>query len=88
MIVKTADRPNAGTDANVYFQFNGERGPTPKILLQDESGAFKRFESGRADKFIVQTVDVGKVSYFIRVTLPYYTISYYSLPYFTSNYRS
>ena len=61
MIMKTADRDNAGTDANVYFQFNGERGSTPKILLRDDTGAFKPFESGRADKFIVQTADVGKV---------------------------
>ena len=65
MIVKTADRANAGTDANVYFQFHGEKGATPKILLQDETGAFKRFERGRADKFIVQTVDAGKVIIYI-----------------------
>lgn len=61
MTIKTGDKPNAGTDANVYFALHGDKGETPQIGLQDESQAFKRFERGRADKFVVQTVDVGKV---------------------------
>ena len=61
MTIKTADVQNAGTDANVYFALHGDKGETPKIALQDESQTFKRFERGRADKFVVQTADVGKV---------------------------
>ena len=61
MTIKTGDKPNAGTDANVYFALHGNKGETPRIALQDESQTFKRFESGRADKFVVQTADVGKV---------------------------
>ena len=61
MTLKTADVQNAGTDANVYFALHGDKGETPKIALQDESQTFKRFERGRADKFVVQTADVGKV---------------------------
>ncbi|XP_022806964.1 lipoxygenase homology domain-containing protein 1-like isoform X2 [Stylophora pistillata] len=61
MTLKTADVQNAGTDANVYFALHGDKGETPKIALQDESQTFKRFERGRADKFVVQTADVGKL---------------------------
>ena len=61
MTIKTGDKPNAGTDANVYFSLHGDKGETPRIALQDESQTFRRFERGRADKFVVQTADVGKV---------------------------
>lgn len=61
MTIKTGDKPSAGTDANVYFALHGDKGETPRIALQDESQTFKRFERGRADKFVVQTADVGKV---------------------------
>ena len=66
MTIKTGDKPNAGTDANVYFALHGDKGETPRIALQDESQTFKRFERGRADKFVVQTADVGKVGLQIR----------------------
>ncbi len=61
MTIKTGDKPSAGTDANVYFALHGDKGETPRIALQDEGQTFKRFERGRADKFVVQTADVGKV---------------------------
>lgn len=61
MTIKTGDKLNAGTDANVYVALHGDKGKTPRIALQDESQNFKRFERGRADKFVVQTADVGKV---------------------------
>ncbi|XP_078368600.1 lipoxygenase homology domain-containing protein 1-like isoform X2 [Oculina patagonica] len=61
MTIKTGDKPSAGTDANVYFALHGDKGETPRIALQDESQTFKRFERGRADKFVVQTADVGKL---------------------------
>ena len=63
MTIKTGDQLNAGTDANVYFALHGDKGKTPKIALQDESQTFRRFERGRADKFVVQTADVGKVGH-------------------------
>ena len=65
MTIKTGDKPNAGTDANGYFALHGDKGETPRIALQDESQTFRRFERGRADKFVVQTVDVGKVGYLV-----------------------
>ena len=61
MTIKTGDKPNAETGANVYVALHGDKGKTPRIALQDESQNFKRFERGRADKFVVQTADVGKV---------------------------
>lgn len=51
----------AGTDANVYFQLIGSEGETEKIQLRQGGKAEKRFEKGRVDKFIVETVDVGTV---------------------------
>ena len=51
----------AGTDANVYFQLIGTEGETEKIQLRQGGKAEKRFEKGRLDKFIVETVDVGTV---------------------------
>lgn len=51
----------AGTDANVYFQLLGDEGETEKIQLRQGGKAEKRFEKGRVDKFIVETVDVGTV---------------------------
>ena len=68
MTIKTGDKPNAGTAANVYFSLHGNKGETPRITLQDESQTFRRFERGRADKFVVQTADVGKVRHWISVT--------------------
>lgn len=51
----------AGTDANVFFQLIGSEGETEKIQLRQGGKAEKRFEKGRLDKFIVETVDVGTV---------------------------
>ena len=53
----------AGTDANVFFQLIGDEGETEKIQLRQGGKAEKRFEKGRVDKFIVETVDVGKVKF-------------------------
>ena len=61
LAIKTGDIPLAGTDANVFFQLIGDEGETEKIQLRQGGKAEKRFERGRTDKFIVETVDVGKV---------------------------
>lgn len=61
LTIMTADEPNAGTDATVYFRLYGDKGETSDIVLEDERRTFKKFERGRADKFVVETADVGKV---------------------------
>lgn len=61
LAVKTGDMLTSGTDANVYFQLIGSEGETEKIQLRQGGKAEKRFEKGRVDKFIVETVDVGMV---------------------------
>ena len=61
LAVKTGEMALAGTDANVYFQLIGDEGETEKIQLRQGGKAEKRFEKGRIDKFIVETVDVGTV---------------------------
>lgn len=63
LAVKTGEMAMAGTDANVYFQLIGDEGETEKIQLRQGGKAEKRFEKGRVDKFIVETVDVGKVQF-------------------------
>ncbi|EDO49842.1 predicted protein, partial [Nematostella vectensis] len=60
LTILTADKPNAGTESKVYFRLYGDKGETSDIILADER--FKRFERGRADKFVVQTADVGKLN--------------------------
>ena len=62
MTIITADEPSSGTDSTVYFRLYGEKGETSDIVLEDERKTFKKFERGRADKFVVQTADVGKVN--------------------------
>lgn len=61
LAVKTGEMLTAGTDANVFFQLIGSEGETEKIQLRQGGKAEKRFEKGRLDKFIVETVDVGTV---------------------------
>ena len=61
LAVKTGEMFTAGTDANVFFQLIGSEGETEKIQLRQGGKAEKRFEKGRLDKFIVETVDVGTV---------------------------
>ena len=62
--VKTGEETNAGTDANVYLQMFGENGKTQNFSLREE-GDKRRFESGRVDKFLVRTQDVGKVMFIV-----------------------
>ena len=57
----TGNKPSAGTDANVYIALHGDKGETPRTALQDESQTSKQFQRRRADKFSLQTADVGKV---------------------------
>lgn len=61
VIFKTGERPNSGTDANVYFQLVGKNRETERIQLRDNPD-LRLFEAGGSDKFRVETWDVGKVS--------------------------
>jgi len=47
----------------VYFQLQGDEGETEKVQLRQGGKSEKRFERGRTDKFIVETVDVGPVRF-------------------------
>ena len=62
--MKTGEETNAGTDANVYLQMFGENGKTQNFSLREE-GDKRRFESGRVDKFLIRTQDVGKVMFIV-----------------------
>jgi len=59
-MIKTGDESDAGTDANVYLQMFGDKGKTQNFSLREE-GDKRRFESGRMDKFLIRTQDIGKV---------------------------
>jgi len=59
-MIKTGDESDAGTDANVYLQMFGEKGKTQNFALREE-GDKRRFETGRMDKFLIRTQDIGKV---------------------------
>lgn len=74
----------SGTDANVYFQLIGSEGETEKIQLRQGGKAEKRFEKGRVDKFIVETVDVGMVWTLsvVIIALPVHElVGFFHLPY-------
>ena len=62
--MKTGEETNAGTDANVYLQMFGENGKTQNFSLREE-GDKRRFESGRVDKFLIRTQDVGTVMFIV-----------------------
>ena len=58
--IKTADQPNAGTNAGVDCQLLGERGETDKVILGDKDGG-QYFQSGQTDSFDTRGKNVGKV---------------------------
>lgn len=45
----TSDLPNAGTDANVYFQVYGEKGKSDELMLDNKTD---NFEQGQVDRFM------------------------------------
>ncbi len=62
--IKTGDRWQAGTDANVHMKLFGEKGDTDKIRLMSADNTKNKFEAGRIDKFTYEFDDLGKVCYF------------------------
>ena len=59
--MRTGDRMNAGTDANVFVTLFGEHGDTGQCPLKQSENTSNKFERGRVDKFTIETVDIGKV---------------------------
>lgn len=45
----TSDLPNAGTDADVYFQVYGEKGKSDELILDNKTD---NFEQGQVDRFM------------------------------------
>ena len=62
MSVKTGDVRGAGTDANVFVQIYGDKGDTGKLQLRSAENTKNKFERGRTDQFVLEAVDIGKVS--------------------------
>ncbi|XP_061879941.1 lipoxygenase homology domain-containing protein 1-like [Entelurus aequoreus] len=52
----TSDLPNAGSDAEIYFQVYGEKGKSDEIKLDNKTDNFER---GQVDRFIVELPDLG-----------------------------
>ena len=59
--VKTGDKNNAGTDANVHIKIFGSKGDTGTIKLRSSDNTFNKFERGRVDLFNIENEDIGKV---------------------------
>ncbi|KAH3761318.1 hypothetical protein Pelo_6863 [Pelomyxa schiedti] len=55
----TGDRRGAGTDANVYITIYGEKGTSPKTILD---GPGNLFERNRSDEFGLECVDLGALT--------------------------
>jgi lipoxygenase homology domain-containing protein 1 len=55
--VYTSDLKNAGTDASVSMTLYGDKGKTDEIPLNNKSD---NFESGKCDKFKIETNDIGQ----------------------------
>ena len=69
MSVRTGDVRGAGSDANVFVQIYGEKGDTGKLQLRSAENTKNKFERGRTDQFVLEAVDIGKVSHLLR-TVP------------------
>ena len=63
LTIRTGDIAGAGTDAPVFIQLIGDDGETERIELSPGGTGDKRFDRGRTDKFVIGTLDVGKVNH-------------------------
>ena len=59
MNVVTSDKPNAGTDSNVYIQLFGDKNDSGKITLETSKTNKNKFERGQTDMFEIKEADVG-----------------------------
>uniref|UniRef100_A0A8C0FDY4 Lipoxygenase homology domains 1 n=1 Tax=Bubo bubo TaxID=30461 RepID=A0A8C0FDY4_BUBBB len=57
--VKTGDKKNAGTDANVFITLYGSKDDTGIVSLKASKINKNKFERGKVDDFTVESVDIG-----------------------------
>uniref|UniRef100_A0A663N8Y0 Lipoxygenase homology domains 1 n=1 Tax=Athene cunicularia TaxID=194338 RepID=A0A663N8Y0_ATHCN len=57
--VKTGDKKNAGTDANVFITLYGSKDDTGMASLKSSKINKNKFERGKVDDFTVESVDIG-----------------------------
>uniref|UniRef100_A0A8B9IIN7 Lipoxygenase homology domains 1 n=1 Tax=Anser cygnoides TaxID=8845 RepID=A0A8B9IIN7_ANSCY len=59
--VKTGDKKNAGTDANVFITLYGSKDDTGMALFSLKASKINKnkFERGKVDEFTVESVDIG-----------------------------
>ncbi|KAG8545266.1 hypothetical protein GDO81_021178, partial [Engystomops pustulosus] len=57
--VKTGDKKNGGTDANVFIVLFGEKDDTGFMNLKASKTNKNKFERGKIDVFTVEAVDIG-----------------------------
>ncbi|XP_035688966.1 uncharacterized protein LOC118424494 [Branchiostoma floridae] len=69
IVVRTADRKNAGTDARVFIKMKGTKGKIPKKRLYKKSGSVKdsktshfKFERGTKHTFKLRAADIGEIT--------------------------
>ena len=58
--IKTGDKRNAGTDADVSLKIFGAKGDTGNQMLK-KSNNVNKFESGKVDEFDFELDDIGKI---------------------------
>ncbi|KAL1253398.1 hypothetical protein QQF64_018091 [Cirrhinus molitorella] len=61
MRVKTGEKKNAGTDANVFTILYGTKDDTGIINLKASKNYKNKFELGLIDEFTIEAVDIGKL---------------------------
>ncbi|XP_053543932.1 lipoxygenase homology domain-containing protein 1 [Ictalurus punctatus] len=59
--IKTGDKKNAGTDANVYTVLYGTNDDTGIINLKASKNNKNKFEKGMIDEFTIEAVDLGSL---------------------------
>ena len=59
--MKLGEVKGSGADGNVYIQLFGSKGNTAKIQLRQAGDEKNLFETGQEYKFMVTTLDIGKV---------------------------
>lgn len=59
--MKLGEVKGSGADGNVYIQLFGSKGNTAKIQLRQAGDEKNQFETGQEYKFMVTTLDIGKV---------------------------
>ncbi|GCB79511.1 hypothetical protein scyTo_0020217, partial [Scyliorhinus torazame] len=57
--VKTGEKKNAGTDANVFVILFGEKDDTGTVNLKASKSNKNKFEKGNIDEFTIEAVDIG-----------------------------